>query len=613
MYEQSVASANDALNAPARYALIPRPSSTVTTTTTMASSSVSLALVAAVAFAPGLGWLAKGALAAVIGLIHLHLPMLKALWMYRHIRGPAPLPFFGNVFDLAGKDLHKVYQSWEKEYGSVFKAFLGPYVVIVTSEVDMVREVGLRHFSIFTNRPGPPASMTKFQNENERIAQKVSDSDLLPMCRELCVRPMTDNLFVSPLQQNGLVGARDSFWKGMRSTANSIFRNVEVMSGFSPLMKETAEELADRLDKVKEGEPIDIWRAFGDMTLDVVGSTIFGVRFNCVQSKGADAVKAARIIFGSASPFTLSGNPYILLAMMSPSFVHPLIKYVADRFPTKGMKRIQWAAQVMGDTSDEMYRLALQESAPGVADAPAGSNTAAAKADTYEYNGNSFLKLFIQGHNRETGKDLSKDQVVAQAFTFLLAGYETTANTLGYAIYLLAKNKDKERALIDEIDRLGEGKSELPTVEELKSYEYLDAVVKEALRMYGPATLTTRQASKAVEVGKTRLYEGAAVHMTLHGMHWNPEYFPDPDKFLPERFVKGSGLYDKQNHKAHMPFGLGPRMCVASNFALTEAKLALITLFKRYEFDLDPKWEFRTSMGVTLSPQNGISVLVTKR
>merc|ERR1712100_493753 len=84
------------------------------------------------------------------------------------------------------------------------------------------------------------------------------------------------------------------------------------------------------------------------MTLDVVGSTIFGVRFNCVQSKGADAVKAARIIFGSASPFTLSGNPYILLAMMSPSFVHPLIEYVADRFPTKGMKRIQWAAQVMG-------------------------------------------------------------------------------------------------------------------------------------------------------------------------------------------------------------------------------------------------------------------------
>ena len=102
------------------------------------------------------------------------------------------------------------------------------------------------------------------------------------------------------------------------------------------------------------------------------------------------------------------------------------------------------------------------------------------------------LKLFIQGHNRETGKDLSKDQVVAQAFTFLLAGYETTANTLGYAIYLLAKNKDKERALIDEIDRLGEGKSELPTVEELKSYEYVDAVLSEVLRITGDEVQSTR-------------------------------------------------------------------------------------------------------------------------
>jgi len=536
-----------------------------------------------VAFAPGLGWLAKGVLAAVIGLIHFHLPMFRGLWMYRKIGGPAPLPFFGNIFDLAGKDLHKVYQGWEKEYGSVFKFFLGTSVVIVTSEVDMVREVGLRHFSVFTNRPGPPASITKFQDEDERINQK-----------------------------HGLVSARDSFWKGMRSTANSIFRNVEVMSGFSPLMKETAEELADRLDKVKEGEPIDIWRAFGDMTLDVVGSTIFGVRFNCVQSKGADAVKAARIIFREAGLFGGS-NPYLTLSFISPEFIIPVLKFFATRFPTQGMEKTKWARTYLNSISEEMYRLARQESAAGVADAPAGSNTSAAKADTYEYNGNSFLKLFIQGHNRETGKDLSKEQVVAQAFTFLLAGYETTANTLGYAIYLLAKNKDKERALIDEIDRLGEGKSDLPTVEELKSYEYLDAVLSEVLRITGPATLLVREASKDVVVGGHQLSKGTAVHMDIHGMHQNPEYFPDPDKFLPERFVKGSNLYDKQNHKAHMPFGLGPRMCVASNFALVEAKLALITLFKRYRFDHNPHHKYATRMGVTLGPVNGIEVLVHKR
>merc|ERR1711959_255144 len=342
------------------------------------------------------------------------------------------------------------------------------------------------------------------------------------------------------------------------------------------------------------------------------GSTIFGVRFNCLQSKGADAVKAARIMFGELGLFGGS-NPYLTLALISPEFIVPVLKFLAKRFPTEGMKRIQWARDYLNSISDEMYRLARQESAPGVADAPAGSNTAAAKADPYQYNGNSFLKLFIQGHNRETGQKFTKEEVIPQANTFLLAGYETTANTLGYAIYMLAKNKDKERALIDEIDHLGEGKSELPTVEELKSYEYVDAVLSEVLRITGPATLLVREASKDVVVGGHQLYKGTGVHMDIHGMHQNPEYFPNPDKFLPERFIKGSDLYDKQNHHAFMPWGAGPRMCVASDFALTEAKLALVTLYRKHRFVLDPEYKLELAFAVSLAPKNGVHVFVRKR
>ena len=96
-------------------------------------------------------------------------------------------------------------------------------------------------------------------------------------------------------------------------------------------------------------------------------------------------------------------------------------------------------------------------------------------------------------------------------------------------------------------------------------------------------------------------------------MHWNPEYFPDPDKFLPKRFVKGSDLYDKQNHKAHMPFGLGPRMCVAYSFALVEAKLALVTLFRKFRFDHNPDHQLISAMNLTLGPKTGVEVFVHKR
>merc|ERR1712100_515947 len=212
-----------------------------------------------------------------------------------------------------------MYVALERKYGRVFKLFYANKCVIVVCDLDTVREVGLRRFSCFTNRPAAPPKMMAVLSEKERQPQI-----------------------------HGMLFARDAYWKGIRSTAHSVLHSLEQLSSFCPLMKETDEELADRLDKVKEGEPIDIWRAFGDMTLDVVGSTIFGVRFTCVQSKGADAVKAARIVFRETGIFGAGSNNNYVLAMMSPSFVHPLIEYVADRFPTKGMKRIQWAAQVMG-------------------------------------------------------------------------------------------------------------------------------------------------------------------------------------------------------------------------------------------------------------------------
>merc|ERR1712078_374275 len=161
--------------------------------------------------------------------------------------------------------------------------------------MDSIREVGLRKFSVFTNRDTVPSTAKKFLTPTIQMTQKY-----------------------------GLLRAKDKYWKGMRSTANSIFHNVETLSSFCPLMKETATELAERLAEGKEGEAIDIWRAFGDLTLDVVGSTVFGVRFNSVQRKGADAVKAARIMFKNAGIFGAT-NPYILLALLSPQCLLPLL------------------------------------------------------------------------------------------------------------------------------------------------------------------------------------------------------------------------------------------------------------------------------------------------
>jgi cytochrome P450 len=541
---------------------------------------------AAVACAgPAISLASQVLLAFSLVILWAHVPMLHALWIYRNIPGPRPWPLVGNLPALVKGNLHLVYLDFERQFGPCFKIFVGFQVVLVYSDVDSVREIGLRKFSVFTNRPSPPEKVLSLLNERQRESQ-----------------------------QYGILGAKDAYWKGVRSTSHSIFHSVETLASFCPLMKETASELVERLAEVKEGEAIDIWRAFGDMTLDVIGSTVFGVRFNSVRSKGADAVKAARIVFANSGPF--GSNPYMVIAGVAPSFMTPVLKLLASRFPTQGMRENQWAVAFLNDVSDEMYELAQKENNnnnDGKIEASSEADSSpAGMPSSYDFTGNSFLKLFINGHSRVTGESLKKVEVVSQAFIFLLAGYETTANTLAQTVYLLCKHKDKERVLINEIDRL-EQQEEEETSSELKSHVYVEACVKEALRMVGPGAFLARLASRDTEVGKRCIAKDTPLHMHTHSMHHNPQYFPSPSTFMPERFIPGSEVYELQNHKAFMPFGLGPRMCVAWNFAMAEAKLALITLYRKYSFEHNPKHEYKNSLSITLSPVNGIEVLVHKR
>jgi thromboxane-A synthase/cytochrome P450 family 3 subfamily A len=307
--------------------------------------------------------------------------------------------------------------------------------------------------------------------------------------------------------------------------------------------------------------------------------------------------------------------------MMAPSFMTPVLQVLASKFPTKRMREQRWAVDFLGNVSAEMYELAQKENSNNnnndedskIGTSSEADSSPAGMPSSYDFTGNSFLKLFINGHSRVTGESLKKVEVVSQAFIFLLAGYETTANTLAQTVYLLCKHKDKERVLINEIDRLEQQEEEETSSELLKSHVYVEACVKEALRMVGPGAFLARLASRDTEVGKRCIAKDTPLHMHTHSMHHNPQYFPSPSTFMPERFIPGSEVYELQNHKAFMPFGLGPRMCVAWNFAMAEAKLALITLYRKYSFEHNPKHEYKNSMILTLGPSNGVEVLVHKR
>jgi len=457
--------------------------------------------------------------------------------------------------------------------------------LVVFSDIDLVREVGLRKFSAFTNHQPPPASVFKTAPKS-----------------------------VKTISQFGLFGSKDTYWKGLRSTFNNIFHQQDKLSGFMPGMKLCAEELADRLDLVSTDEVVDIWRILGKMTLDVVGATVFGVKFKALQDAGqGKAAKATEIFFASAA-FGALKNPYNLALLFLPAIFHPLLIACQRAFPHQMDKDMKWAMDYLCDIVETMVERSQPSEQEGgdagraaAAEAPAGMNL--------EFTGeDNFIKLMSHAVNRESGKKLTKDEIIGNTFLLILAGYETTANTLAMAVYLLSKNKDKEAKLIAEIDRL-KG-TQMPGQDELKAYEYVEAVVKEALRLHGPVNSTDRHCGETTVIGgKYKIYKGYNVHFAIRAMHYDPKYFSDPEAFMPERFMptQHPDLAAKQNVKAFLPFGIGPRMCVASQFAMTEAKLALITLYSRYSFTLKEGYELKTKMKATVSPVGGVPVHVHLR
>ena len=166
-----------------------------------------------------------------------------------------------------------------------------------------------------------------------------------------------------------------------------------------------------------------------------------------------------------------------------------------------------------------------------------------------------------------------------RSVTIFLAGHETTANALAWALYLLARHPDAYRRLRTEATTVLGGRT--PTASDLPRLGFALQVFKESLRLYPPAYLTSRLAMRDVEIGGHRISAGTDVIANICTMQRRPEYFPDPDRFDPDRFEAAA---EKAIPAwAYIPFGAGARVCIGNNFALMEGQLILATLAQRVE------------------------------
>lgn len=219
------------------------------------------------------------------------------------------------------------------------------------------------------------------------------------------------------------------------------------------------------------------------------------------------------------------------------------------------------------------------------------------------------LSMLLLARDEETGQGMNDKQVRDELMTMLIAGHETTANTLAWTWYLLSQHPEVERRFYSEIDEVLAGN--IPTMEHLPALKYTNMILAESLRLYPPAGIFARKAIADDELGGCLIPANSMIIVSPYATHHHPDYWPDPEHFDPERFTpeRSAG----RSHYAYFPFSSGPRMCIGSSFALMEAQLILATIAQRYQLRLVRGHPVEPQMLVTLRPKYGLRMTLHER
>lgn len=395
-----------------------------------------------------------------------------------------------------------------------------------------------------------------------------------------------------PLAGEGLFTSEGELWKRQRKLMAPMFQQATI-AGFARDMTDAAERAARTW---KDGDVVDFARETTRITMAVAGKTLFDTDTFGDADELGDALTTTLEWVADVSAST---------TMIAQARASVGVDKLADKLPP----RLQEAARRLADRMIVPIRwpgarTRALEAALGVLEARVAGMIAARRKDPG--HGTDLLSLLLRARD-EDGEAMSDKQVRDEVLTLFVAGHETTANALAWAMMLLAQHPDVYARVRDEALAVGR----VPTFEDLAKLPLALRVFKESLRLYPPVYVFGRVAVAATTLGKYDLPKGTIVLISPFALHHRAEYWPAPERFDPDRFTPEAEA--KRHKTAFIPFSAGPRTCIGNHFALMEGPLVLATLLQRADFALvDPRGALPEPTA-TLRPKGGVPMRVALR
>ncbi|XP_071571381.1 cytochrome P450 6k1-like [Temnothorax nylanderi] len=451
-------------------------------------------------------------------------------WKKRHVFNPTPSFPMGNITAIltgrkqAGVYAHDVYLKYKDH--RIFGGYVFFKPILVIADPNIIEIILKTKFRSFHDRG---------LNINEKI------------------NPLFDNL----------VFINGKKWRSLRKKLSPTFSTRNIKEMFD-IVKECGEELTNYLEnKAKMRDAIEMKDIFARYTTDVIMSTAFGTKSNCIQdpnneyrrqSKNILRMKISRFILGMSMPGIMD------------FFSIPIIDQSINSFYMNIFEE------------NVKYRKAHKE----------------IKRD--------FMNLLIELMDKDPDNDEKTDvtstvskltmvEAASQSFIFFLAGFETSAATSMFAIYELAENQNIQDKVHKEIDEILTKHGGL-TYDAVSEMTYLEKVVNETLRKYPPIPILHRICTEEIDLSivnnvNIRVPKGTPIVIPVLGLHRDPSIYPDPERFDPERFAADEKA--KRHRYTFLPFGDGPRVCIGKEFGYIETKVGLVSLLLKYIFKPHPR------------------------
>ncbi|XP_063696130.1 cytochrome P450 6A1-like [Culicoides brevitarsis] len=439
-----------------------------------------------------------------------------------------PLGDFGDVgfrYHFAEK-FAKLYAETEKKT-KFFGAYAGLSPTLIVNDLDMLRLILVKDFHNFQDR-------SVYFNEE--------------------VDPLSAHLF-------SIEGEK---WRRMRNNLSPTFTSGKMKQMFHTISDKGQDLIKFINDNyAKTGEVVNVKEVTQRFTAEAIGSCAFGLECNALKStKEPEILNIAKEVFES-TPFTAFYFFFISTCQR-----------IAKFFKCRVFKK-----------SVEDYFMPMIEST-------------AKHREANNVRRSDFFNMLLNLKNHGTIYDdkdgnpsdkINFNELCAQAFIFFFAGFETSSTAMSYALYFIAKNPEIQQKVRDEVRSVKKSHNDEINYDALMEMHYLNQVFNETLRMYPPVGNLIRYCQNDYKVPDTDLIipKGIMVNIPVFGIHYNPEIYPNPEKFDPDRFSPEE--VQKRHPYAFLPFGEGPRNCIGMRFAQLQSKFGLATIIDNFEITVNKK------------------------